>query len=219
MAIPIKHLSKIPLFENISCEKIPDVLKHLDVVEKSYTKDTFIRTEGDCADFIGIVVEGTVHVLQYDYMGNRNITASFSAGDMFAEAISCAGIKSIPFSIMAVSDCRIIFINVQRLFENSDSDNDYHDILISNLLRIVSRKNMLLNQKLHYMSHKTTAEKLLSYLDDQSKLHQSNEFVTPFDRQALADFLGVERSAMSAEISKLPELSCYRAITRDDSII
>jgi CRP-like cAMP-binding protein len=64
-------------------------------------------------------------------------------------------------------------------------------------------KNLAMNQKIRYMSQKTTKDKLIAYLLDQAKQNNSSEFVIPFDRQALANYLGVERSAMSAEISKL----------------
>lgn len=196
-------LTKMPLFENLSLEDIQKMLKCLRAQRKIFTKDAFIRNEGDTADFIGIVLKGTIQVLQYDFNGNRTIISHFSEGEMFAEAISCAEIPTLPFSIQAVTDCEILFINEKQMLHQCDGACAFHNRIIQNLLKIVARKNMLLNQKLNYMSHKTTAEKLLAYLNDQAKLHNSNEFTIPYDRQALADYLGVERSAMAAEIGKL----------------
>ena len=203
-------LTKMPLFENLSLEDIQKMLKCLRAQRKIFTKDAFIRNEGDPADFIGIVLKGAIQVLQYDFNGNRTIISHFSEGEMFAEAISCAEIPTLPFSIQAVTDCEILFINEKQMLHQCDGACAFHNRLIQNLLKIVARKNMLLNQKLNYMSHKTTAEKLLAYLNGQAKLHNSNEFTIPYDRQALADYLGVERSAMAAEIGKLKKQECLK---------
>lgn len=196
-------LAGLPLFENIDSRDIPSMLSCLQAQKRCYSKDFFIRNEGDPADFIGIVLEGTIQVLQYDFGGNRRIISSFSAGDLFAEAISCAEVPALPFSIQATSECVILFLNEQRILHPCDGGCPFHNRLIRNLLIIVARKNMQLNQKLRCISHKTTAEKLLHFLNEQAKQHRSCEFSIPYDRQALADYLGVERSAMAAEISKL----------------
>lgn len=199
----LDFLTTLTLFENIEKKDIPGMLKCLQVHKQTYSKGTLIRSEGDTADFIGIVLAGTIQVLQYDYNGNRSINASFAEGDMFAEAISCAEVPALPFSILAVSDCDILFFNKNKILHQCSCACEFHNRLIQNLLKIVASKNMKLNQKLHYLSQKTTSEKILCYLNDQARLHHSSEFTIPFDRQALADYLSVERSAMSAEISKL----------------
>lgn len=199
----IPLLAGTPLFEDIDPNDIPAMLSCLQAQKKFFSKDSFIRKEGDLADFIGIVLCGTIQVLHYDINGTRNITASFSTGDVFAEAVSCAEISKLPFSIQAVTDCEILFLNKELILHSCDEKCRFHSKLVQNLLKIISRKNILLTQKLRHISHRSTSEKLLSYLNDQAKQHDSNEFTIPFDRQALADYIGVERSAMSAEISKL----------------
>jgi CRP-like cAMP-binding protein len=196
-------LKDVPLFEHIDAQDIPEMLKCLKATKKSYQKDSFIRCEGDNTDFIGIVLEGTIQILQNDYDGKRTITAAFGAGSMFAEAFACADVPVLPVNVLAATDCVILFLNKKQILHQHGCSDDFHIQLIENLLKIVSRKNILLNQKLRYISHKTTSEKLLAFLTDQARLHHSNEFTIPYDRQALADYLGVERSAMSAEISKL----------------
>ena len=196
-------LEKIPLFSGIHREDIPVILKKLKATVSDYEKGEYIRSEGDAADFIGIVLEGEIHVLQDDYYGNRNINFSFQEGDMFAEAFACAGAEELPVDILATAKSKIVFLNGDVLFGECGKTCEFHSLLIRNLLKIVATKNMLLNQKLSYSSHKTTGEKIMAYLSDQAKLHHSSEFTIPFDRQALADYLGVERSAMSVEISKL----------------
>lgn len=196
-------LETIPLFRGITRDDIPVILKRLQATTSDFEKGEYIRSEGDAADFIGIVLEGEIHVLQDDYYGNRNLNFSFQAGDMFAEAFACAGASELPVDILATGKAKILFLNRDMLFGECSKTCEFHSVLIQNLLKIVACKNMLLNQKLSYSSHKTTGEKIMAYLSDQAKLHHSSEFTIPFDRQGLADYLGVERSAMSAEISKL----------------
>ena len=196
-------LETIPLFHGIARDDIPVILKRLKATTSDFEKGEYIRSEGDAADFIGIVLEGEIHVLQDDYYGNRNLNFSFQAGDMFAEAFACAGASELPVDILATGKANILFLNLDMLFGECSKTIEFHSFLIQNLLKIVACKNMLLNQKLSYSSHKTTGEKIMAYLSDQAKLHHSSEFTIPFDRQGLADYLGVERSAMSAEISKL----------------
>lgn len=196
-------LEKNALFEGITPEKIPAVLTCLQARIKNYKKDEFICMEGDRAGFIGIVLAGQIQVFHDDYNGNRNLTASFGAGSLFAEAFACAGIPAMPVSILSYTDCAILFVDAELLLLHDSDDCGFHAQITANLLKIMARKNMLLNQKLGYISHKTTAEKLMAFLNDQAKLHQSSEFTIPYDRQGLADYLGVERSAMCAELSKL----------------
>lgn len=196
-------LSRTSLFENIDTNDIPAMLTCLQAQKEFFIKNSFVRLEGDLADFIGIVLSGNIQVLHYDINGTRNITASFSDGDIFAESVSCAEISKLPFSIQAVTDCDILFLNKNQILHYCGGKCKFHNKLVENLLKIISQKNILLTQKLRHMSHRSTAEKLLSYLNEQAKYYGSNEFTIPFDRQALADYIGVDRSAMSAEISKL----------------
>lgn len=196
-------LEKNALFEGIERSQIPAVLQCLEGTTRFYHKNEFICLEGDNAGFIGLVLEGKIQVFRDDYEGNRNLTASFEAGTMFAEAFACAGVPAMPVDILSYTDSVILFLDVRHLLKASGDHCGFHEKITENLLKIMARKNILLNQKLGYISHKTTAEKLMAFLNDQAKLHHSPEFTIPYDRQSLADYLGVDRSAMSAELSKL----------------
>ncbi|MGN0170926.1 MAG: Crp/Fnr family transcriptional regulator [Lachnospiraceae bacterium] len=196
-------LEKNALFEGIDRETLPEVLKCLHARIKTYKKEEYICLEGDKAGFIGIVLAGQIRIFHDDYNGNRNLTASFDTGAMFGEAFACAKVPVMPVDILSYEDSVILFIEVTQLLARDGDSYGFHRQITENLLKIMARKNMLLNQKLGYICHKTTAEKLLSYLSDQAKLYRSKEFTIPFDRQGLADYLGVERSAMCAELSKL----------------
>lgn len=210
-------LMKISLFAGINPADLSQLLSNLGATAKNYKKDEFIKLAGDSADFIGIVLAGNIQILQDDFYGNRNITTALGPGAIFAEAFACAGIASLPVAILSCTDTTILFINSRNLFNSEDyklgadgcecppkeCECGARNILMNNLLRIVAKKNIFLNQKLRYLSHKTTCEKIMAYLNDMAIQNHSPEFRIPFDRQALADYLGVERSAMSAEIGKL----------------
>ena len=199
----INILTKLPLFNGISKDNIPILLKRLETYIKSYKKDEYIKLSGDPANFIGIVLSGNIQILTDDFYGKRSITSSLNKGALFAEAFACAGLTTLPVDILSCDDTDIMFINSDKLFSSCSTGCEFHHTIIENLLNIVAKKNLMLNQKLQYISHKTTREKIMAYLNDQAKKQRSNEFTIPFDRQSLADYLGVERSAMSAEISKL----------------
>lgn len=199
----IDILEKLPLFEHIDSSEIESMLKCLKASVKAYGKGSYIAMEGDKADFIGIILSGTVQILTDDFKGRRNLTASLAAGDMFAEAFACAQVPALPVDILSCTDTTIMFLGIDQILNQCTAACQFHGQLIRNLLRTTARKNMALTSKLGYISHKTTAEKIMAYLNDQAKRHHSLEFDIPYDRQSLADFLGVERSAMSAEISKL----------------
>lgn len=199
----VNILKNIPLFENISSNHISELLIRLDAYVKNYQKNEYVKRTGDPVNFIGIILQGNIQIIQDDFYGNRNITASFAAGSLFAEAFVCAGISTLPVDILANANTEIMFINSRKIFASCGGCCEYHHILIANLLRIIATKNMILSQKLQCISCKTTEEKILSYLNSQAKLHDSAEFDIPFNRQGLADYLGVERSAMSTVINQL----------------
>jgi CRP-like cAMP-binding protein len=199
----VELLAGRALFDGIEAGHIPALLASLHAKKLPYPKGSCIRREGDPADFIGIVLEGTVQIYQDDYSGKRNIIAGFGPGAMFAEAFACAGVAELPVSVLAVTDCVILLLRADRLLAPAAGQEELRRQLIRNLLKIVAQKNTFLNQKLRIVSHKTTAEKLLAFLNEQARLHHAAAFTIPYDRQALADYLGVERSAMSAEIGKL----------------
>lgn len=199
----INYLKNMPLFKNISSNRIHELLEILNAYVNHYQKNEYVKHTGDPVNFIGIILEGNIQIIQDDFYGNRNIIASFDAGSLFAEAFVCAGIPTLPVDILANSNTEIMFISSQKIFAPCSCCCEYHHIFITNLLKIVATKNIILSQKLHCISHKTTEEKILSYLNSQAKLHDSYEFDIPFNRQGLADYLGVERSAMSTVINQL----------------
>lgn len=196
-------IASTPLFSGIAREDLGSMLGCLNARIIEIGKSDPVFLEGDKAGFIGLVLEGSVQIVQEDYYGNRNVMHQAEPGDIFAEAFSCAGADTMPVSGYAVKNSKVMLLASHRMLTVCTNACRFHNQLVKNLLKVVSQKNLMLNRKIQFMSRKTTREKLMAYLSNQAKAVGSPEFIIPFDRQALADFLSVERSAMSAEISKL----------------
>ena len=196
-------LRKCPLFNHISDENLPKALSCLGAKQISCNKGETIFAEGDTAQYIGIVLRGSVQLVRVDYYGNRSILTSIEPPQLFGEAFACAELASLPIDAVAAEDTEVILIDAAKISAQCTNICTFHRQLILNLLNIVSKKNIVLHQKIEITSRRSTREKLMAYLLMQAKKAHSNTFSIPYDRQELADYLGVERSGLSAEISKL----------------
>lgn len=196
-------LLRCPLFAGMEEKEIAAVLHCLGVQAKKYRQGEVILAEGDAAERMGIVLQGRVRVVREDYFGNRSIMAKLSAGQLFAEAFACAGDMRLPVNVIADEAAGILLIDAQRILHTCDSACAFHTQLIYNLVKILAVKNLVCQEKIEVTSRRTTREKLLAYLMLCAKQAGSNCFTVPFDRQELADYLEVDRSGLSAEISKL----------------
>ena len=203
-----------PLFKGIAENDLKELLKCLNAKESVYEKNEFIFRAGDKASSIGVIISGGVYVQKEDFWGNRTILAKLEEGDLFGEAFACREEEKLPVSVMAVEKSRILFVDYRRIITNCPNTCVFHASLIENMIRILAGKNVMLTQKMEHMSKRTTREKILSYLSAQAVRCGSNAFNIPFNRQELADYLCVERSAMSAELSKMRKeglLSCEKS--------
>ena len=196
-------LLKTPLFSGISREELASRLGCLGARVVNVAKGDPVFLEGDPAGFLGLVLEGSVQIVRDDYYGNRSVLTHAEAGELFAEAFACAKVDTMPVSCYALRDSNVMLLTCQKMLTVCSNACRFHNQLVKNLLRVVAQKNLNLSRKIQFMSQKTTREKLMAYLLDCAKRVGSSEFVIPFDRQTLADYLSVERSAMSAELSKL----------------
>jgi CRP-like cAMP-binding protein len=183
------------LFAGVERADLKDMIDQMGGIIKTFSKDEPILLEGDPAKYLGIVLSGSGQVTRDDHYGNRSVLTMIDPGELFAEVFFCAGLKAMPVSVIATAECTVLLLECEKALKN--------DVIANNLLREMARKTMALNQKIKYMSQKTTKEKLMLFLSDQASQHGNNEFIIPYNRQELADYLGVERSAMSAEIGKL----------------
>lgn len=196
-------LLKCPLFKGVEKNQLKSMIKCLNGKIINVKKNETIFLEGDLAQNFGIVLMGKVKIIRDDFYGNRSVLTVLKESEMFAEVFSFAGLNSFPVSAVADKDSEIMLLNTDKVMTMCSASCHYHNLVIKNLLKEMAQKTLSLNKKIRYMSEKTTKDKLMSYLSDQAKQNNNAEFIIPFNRQALADYLGVERSAMSAEIGKL----------------
>lgn len=199
----IELLKQVSLFRGIGPDKIESILSCLNAKEKLYKKNEVILSAGEYVSFIGIVLSGRIQIVEEDVMGNRNIMAELGEGNLFAETFACVKSQALPMTVSSVIDSTILFIDFKRVITTCASSCIFHTKLIENMLYILANKNILLSQKIQHISKRTTREKLLSYFSEQAIKSGKREFDIPFNRQALADYICVDRSAMSNELCKL----------------
>lgn len=196
-------LQKCALFADMRADEILDILLCMGAKVQLFGRSSVILREGEAADRVGVVLSGSVQVERTDYLGNRSIMTRLMPGQMFAEAFACAGVAQLPVSVRALEDAHVVLIEAERIIHTCGKSCGFHAQLVYNLMRVLAVKNLLCQQKIEVTSQRTTREKLLSYLAICAKSAGSSCFSIPFDRQALADYLAVDRSGLSAEISKL----------------
>lgn len=196
-------LEACPLFSGVSRDERQSLLDCLQGKIKEYPKGEPVFLEGDEAGFVGLVLTGAVQIVRDDYQGNRSVMSIAMPGELFGETYACSGIGTMPVSGYAVKESTVMLLSFRKMLTVCSNACRFHNQLVKNLLQIVAERNLHLSGKIRVMSQKTTREKLMAYLLEEAKKNGGNEFTIPFDRQALADYLGVERSAMSAELGKL----------------
>jgi len=196
-------LNKCPLFYGIEAADLNAMLQCLGTTQKQFEKKQTVMAEGTHAQSIGIVLSGEVQIEQTDYCGNRSILAKLEPGDLFGETFACAETEKLPVDVVAAEACTVLFLACSRIICPCSTACGFHQKLIYNLMKGIAAKNVMLQQKIQITSKRSTREKLMTYLNLQSKKAGSHQFKIPYNRQELADYLEVERSGLSTEIGKL----------------
>lgn len=196
-------LKTVGLFDGIEETNLNALLSCLSAKSVHYGKNQYVYLSGEGFEGMGIVLGGLVQVVKEDFYGNRLIIAEVGVGHIFGETFACADIKTLPVSVYAAAESDILFIDYRRLISPCSNTCSFHSRLIYNMLRIVAMKNIMLNEKIDVMSKRTTRDKLLTYLSGEAQRTGSGSFEIPFNRQELADYLSVDRSAMSAELGRM----------------
>lgn len=199
--IPV--LSKTKMFAGVSEDEILSMLSCLGARLCTYKRGEYVFREGEYLTDITVLVEGNLHIQRNDYWGNRSILGQISVGEIFGEAYASPGSGALMNDVVAIEDSAVIFFDVKRVITTCSSSCRFHALVVQNMFFAISDKNRKLVQKLGHMSKRTTREKLISYLSEESKKQNSADILIPFNRQQLADFLSVDRSAMSNELCKM----------------
>lgn len=198
----ITLLSKTMLFQGISPKEVKDILHCLDAKQKTYQKREVIYYAGDITRSLGIVLTGAINIEIDDVWGNKSILNHIEPGQIFAEAYACT--QGEPLMVSAVSDANtdVLFLDTTRILQCSSSCI-HHQKLIQNLLSVLAQKNLNLSRRILHTSSKTIRGRLISYFSFLAAKQESTIVTIPFNRQQLADYLSVDRSAMSNELSKM----------------
>lgn len=210
----LEILKKCSLFFGIEDEKLLTMLNCLGARVVSFDKKYTVLAEGTPAKYIGVVLTGSAQILQIDYYGNRSILGKVGPSEMFNEAFACAETKAVPVTVIANEPSEIMLIDCSHILHTCQNNCGFHQQLIFNLMKDLAVKTIMFHQRIEVTSKRTTREKLMAYLFLQAKKADSSVFTIPFDRQELADYLEVDRSGLSAEISKLRNegiINCHRS--------
>lgn len=199
----IKILMHSRLFKGFGEEEVKSVLKCLNASVKTYDKDAYIFHAGEQTKALGVILGGAVQVIREDYWGERQIMGIFAQGQLFGESYACMEKMPLMVSAVAAEESRVLFIDAFRVFRTCSSACEFHQRLITNLVSILAGKNLILTRKIDHISKKTIRGKVLAYLSDEAGRQGGNSVELPFNRQQLADYLAVDRSALSAELSKM----------------
>lgn len=199
----LSMFESVLLFDRIKSEDLLRMLDCLNAQVIPVRRGQMILRQGDPAARLGIVLGGSVHVITGDEQGNHAVITAIHEREVFGEAYACAGAPALPVSVVAAEDSMVMLLEHERVITGCRNGCMAHSLLVTNLMRVIARKNLVLNEKLSIVTRKTTRDKLLGYLLEQRRRAGTPRFAIPFDRQGLADYLGVERSAMSAELSKM----------------
>ena len=193
-------LLRNPLFSNIKESEIQYVLNFLNASEHQYSKGETVFHSGTVINQIGIVLEGRIQIENTDFWGNKTILDSLGEGKVFAETYALTKVP-LMVDVSATQDTKILFLQTDNITAGKDESSQ---IITKNILAISMKKNLHLSQRIFHTSAKTIRGRLLSYLSSQVRRGTPNaEFDIPYDRQQLADYLEVDRSALSAELSKM----------------
>ena len=191
------------LFSGISEKELTAMLFCLDAKTESFSKDTFVLRAGDTAESIGLVLLGSILIIQEDIWGNRNIISKAGPSQTFAAAYACAPGSRLNVSVIAETPLTVMFLNVKRILNVCSSACTHHSRIIRNLLGELAANNLRFNEKLTHMGQRSTRSKIMSYLSAEAQRLGKYEFDIPFSRQQLADYLGIERSGLSLELGKM----------------
>jgi len=198
---PVIRSSK--LFSGISEDELTDITSCLDTKVKNFPKEALILRNGDTVDSIGLVLSGSVLIIQDDIWGNRNILSKAGQGKTFATAFACAPDSKLNVDVIAETPVTIMFLNINRILNVCPSACAHHNRIIRNVLGELAEKNLSFSEKLKHMGQRSTRAKIMSYLSAEARRLGTYEFDIPFSRQQLADYLGVERSGLSSELGKM----------------
>lgn len=190
------------LFEGIEDDEMETMLKCLGAFTRRYSKDEFLFRRGDRTDCLGVVLDGSVREVKEDWWGNRTVLADYGPESTLCTDYACTS-RPLDVSIVATGPSEVMYLDVGRVSNVCSSSCPFHNRLVKNLMRNLAGMSMDMNLRLDQLSKRSTREKICAFLSDQARAAGSSDFVIGMNRQQMADYLGVDRSAMSTELGRM----------------
>lgn len=192
---------QIDLFEHIENNQVLELLKCFGIKTKTYKQNSYVLKIGSKINYLGVILSGTALVTKTDALGKTVLLETLKTNDIFGHNIVCFGLNKSPVDIIAESECEILFLPFEKVVTPCSKLCTYHLRLIKNVMKMISKRNSLLTDKIDILGQKTTREKILAFL--YSYKAEDKPFTVPFSRAGMAEFLCVDRSAMSRELCKM----------------
>ncbi len=196
-------LKSTQLFRGINDEDLKAMLRCLGAWEKSYRKGEIILAEGQETEAVGVLLSGRAVIEHSDLWGANSVLGNVSPGAVFAETYACIPGETTLIRVTAAEDSAVLFLNVGKMLTTCSNACVFHAKLIRNLLTVCASKSLQLSERILHTTSKSIRGRLLSYFSDCAKREGSYSFIVPFNRQQMADYLGVDRSTMCNELSKM----------------
>ena len=193
------------IFHGMSEKEISDALEGLKAVTRKYKKGTTILHAGSTTRRMGLVMEGGVTIENNDVWGNRTILSHVGKNQFFAETYGLLADEPMLVDVVANEDCLILFLTIGALNRNILKPEAWTAKIMSNLLTISTHKNLTLSGRSFHTAPKTIRGRVMSYLNSVSIKKGSTKLDIPFDRQQMADYLNLERTALSKELRKMKD--------------
>lgn len=201
----IEELKDQPLFYGIGKDQLSPMLTCLGTYIRIFSKEEFIIFCEEPVKCVGIILDGTVQMVKEDIWGNRSILVTMSNGDLFGESFTCGDCLCAKVSFVAVTTVKVLFLPFDKVMHSCSMACVFHHRLIENMVRLIANKNIKLMEKLDITTKKTVREKISVYLSDQAHQHNSRYFTVPLGRVQLAEYLCVDRSALTRELNSMKE--------------
>lgn len=189
------------LFQGLTEADIDQMERSRCLRRKTFARRQTIFRTGDTVHEIGIVLRGAVHIESIDLWGSKSILSEVGEGQAFAETYAFCG-EPLMVDVLAAADCEVLFLDTAAL-TRPHAEHSWQDRLLRNLLRVSMKKNLALSRRILCTAPKTVRGRLLTYLSGQAVQAGGMEFDLPFNRQQLADYLNLDRSALSKELCRM----------------
>lgn len=191
------------LFKNISPKNKEKLLKKLEANTLHFKENTVIFKTIKKEDIFGIILEGCIQIIKIDYNGNKTIVDELEKDDIFGTQIS--SLNNDEYDIVTKENTKIIIIEYNRIININENNKDYYNIFLKNLLEIIINKIIEKNERIEILTRKTIRNKLLEYFRILSKKNGTKKLYLPFSFTDLADYLAVDRCAMTRELKNLKD--------------